>query len=338
LLDGGADPGDPDRVRGHTAIVIFVIAALAANAVAQPDPTPPPSSEATRLFEEGRELAKQGKFEEACDRFGKSLALDPAPGTKLNLGDCLEHQGQVRKAWLMFEEAARDWDRLKDSRVKFARDRAAAASNKLATLVVKIAEPKLEGLAIKLGDRAVQPDAEVIERMDAGAITITASASGRDPFEKQVALKPGRTTVVDVVLHTPGSLKDPIVDPPPPPPGDGVTTTRRNRKRVILAYSVGGVGGILIGAGIVVGLAARNDWQAARNMYCNGTDQCPDQMSRDKVQAEVDKVDRGTYLAIPGIVLAAGGVALWVTAPSETVHVTPTATATSIGLAVGGQF
>lgn len=39
-------------------------------------------AEATRLFEEGRELAKQGRHAEACDRFTQSLALEPAPGTK----------------------------------------------------------------------------------------------------------------------------------------------------------------------------------------------------------------------------------------------------------------
>ena len=82
-------------------VVLIALVVLDASAAAQPPP------DATRLFEEGRELAKQQKWAEACAKFQLSLALDPAPGTKLNLGDCLEKQNKIRAGWLMFEEAAR---------------------------------------------------------------------------------------------------------------------------------------------------------------------------------------------------------------------------------------
>jgi hypothetical protein len=65
------------RERSHVlpALTLVLVAGVA---FAQPSP------QATKLFDEGRELAKQQKWADACDRFAQSLALDPAPGTKLN--------------------------------------------------------------------------------------------------------------------------------------------------------------------------------------------------------------------------------------------------------------
>jgi len=75
------------------------------------------NAEGARLFQEGRELAKAGRYDEACDRFGKSLELDRAAGTALNYGDCLEKLGQLGKAKAMFEEAAKVFEAANDSRV-----------------------------------------------------------------------------------------------------------------------------------------------------------------------------------------------------------------------------
>ena len=171
---------------------LVVLVALIASASAQPSP------EATKLFEEGRELAKQQKWADACDRFEKSLALDPAPGTKLNLGDCLEKQGKVRSGWQLFEEAARDFDLSNDSRAKFAHDRAAAAAAKLATVVIHVSESSRPGLTVRVGDHDAAPQPEIVDRVDPGTLSVSVSAPDKQVFTTEVTAVAGKTVVVEV--------------------------------------------------------------------------------------------------------------------------------------------
>ena len=85
-------------------LVIAIVVAAAATAFAEPpDPT-----ESSQIFQEARELAKAGKYDEACALFARSYGLDPAPGTAVNLADCLERQGHIRRAWALFDVVARD--------------------------------------------------------------------------------------------------------------------------------------------------------------------------------------------------------------------------------------
>src|SRR6185503_13633139 len=100
------------------------------------------SSEATRLFEEGRALAEQGRFAEACERYAKSHELERAAGTMLNLGDCAERGGKLRRAWQLYDDAAREYERAgKAGPARFSRTRADALAPRLATVVVRLAEP-----------------------------------------------------------------------------------------------------------------------------------------------------------------------------------------------------
>lgn len=294
-----------------------------------------PSTEASRLFEEGRELAKQGNHDAACDRFGKSLALDPAPGTKLNLGDCLERQGQFREAWLMFEAAARDFDGLRDARSKFARDRANAASAKLATVVIKIADPELAGLAIAIGERPVQPDTEIVERIDPGSITIAVTAPGRERFETTATVKPGRTAVIqvpdlDVAGADVGAAS--VSDRP----------TRRKRSRVYLSAGLGLAGVLALAASGYLGVRANREYEArivsGMCTQTSGELVCPDRAAADAVEDAASMADTATYIGVAGAVVAAGAIVVFITAPRERVIVTPLATSTSVGLAMGGRF
>ena len=54
------------RVRALASVFVLVMTSVVA---AQPAPNP----EGAKLFEEGRVLAGQGKFELACEKFEKSL-------------------------------------------------------------------------------------------------------------------------------------------------------------------------------------------------------------------------------------------------------------------------
>src|SRR3569623_3520899 len=106
-------------------------------------------SEGAKLFEQGRELAKQNKYSEACAKFAQSYALDNGVGTELNLADCHEHLGHIAQAWRRRDDAAqRSADN--PSRQKFAKDRADSLAPKLAPAVVNVPDPDVAGLSITI--------------------------------------------------------------------------------------------------------------------------------------------------------------------------------------------
>ena len=88
---------------------------------------------ADELFDEGRELAKQGDYAAACDRFERSFQAEPADGTELNLADCHEHLGHLELALDHYHHVAESAEsKGRQDRVQLARARAAAITKKLA--------------------------------------------------------------------------------------------------------------------------------------------------------------------------------------------------------------
>jgi len=173
--------------------VVLVLIALVGRVAAEPNP-----NVAKRLFAEGRVLYDQGKYIEACVLFEKSYQLDPAVGTKLNLAECAERDGKPRAAWLLWVSAADEFEVAKDQREGFARDRADALAPKLATVVVKVAKPKTKGLVIQIAGRDVEPAREIVDRLDPGAIVVSAKAPDRQPFETTITVALGGKLVVEV--------------------------------------------------------------------------------------------------------------------------------------------
>src|SRR5215813_11599595 len=109
---------------------LAIAAVLAVTRIALADPAD--ATEAGAAFQRGRDLAKAGRFDEACVEFGKSYRLEPALGTAVNLADCLERQGQFQRAWQLYDLVARSQGG--PSRARFARERADALAARLATV------------------------------------------------------------------------------------------------------------------------------------------------------------------------------------------------------------
>lgn len=319
------------------------------------------SADATKLFSEAVALKDAGKYAEACGKFQASFELDkqagrPAPGTQLNLGECAEREGTLRKAYLLFDDAEKDYGRrakaaeaaiAKDpssaelkrdleraqAGQKLARQRADALAPRLAKVVVRIAEPGVAGLSIRIGDRSVSPAAEVIEYLDTGNVTITATAPQREPFSTSAKAESGKQVVVEIP-----ALKGPGGAPRPPEPTGPIV--RRQRKRVLIAGAVGGTGVVLFGLSVVVGLGAKSDYNAAKKNCVSeaGKLVCANDEDRDAVNAAFDKADTATIFGIAGLALAAGGAALYFTAPRETINLTPIAAPGTAGVALSGRF
>src|SRR5678816_498104 len=61
---------------------------------------------AQALFDQARELTRQGRFAEACPKLQESNRLDPGIGTQFHLADCYEQSGRIASAWAAFLEVA----------------------------------------------------------------------------------------------------------------------------------------------------------------------------------------------------------------------------------------
>lgn len=300
-------------------LVAALVVALTATASAD--------AESTRLFEEGRALAKDGKYEEACAKFDKSLQLDRAPGTLLNYGDCHEHLGHFALAWRLFDEAARASEQENNAeRAKFARDRAQALVPKTSTIVVKLATPDAPGLTVTIAGRTATPAAEIREVVDPGVVTIEIAAPNLTSFTKTERAEPGLRIVVDV----PALAPVPHDEPPP--------VTKRRRNRVLAAYTLAGIGGVGMIVGISIGFVANGRYEAQFDGECVEGD--PPMCSPAGKIAQDDAISLanvGTGFAVTGLVLIGAGAVVFLTAPKDTV-VIPTASASSAGLAVVGRF
>jgi tetratricopeptide (TPR) repeat protein len=297
-----------------------------------------PKQQAAQLFEQGRALDRDGHFVEACEKLTASYALDPAPGTELNLGDCHEHLGHLAEAWHRFDHASSQFDKTHDDRLKYALDRRNALEPKLGIIVVKhgvASEP------VTIAGRR-EPDAlEVRDRVDPGGIEVQVGA-----IVHHTAVAAGATAIVDTlpppavspVLATP-VLATPVLATPEPPEG------ARDHTRVWIAYGAWGIGGVSLGTAIGLGLAARSDYHAAvavdgpcehdstGKLVCATTD------GYSKVNHAITLANVATGFGVAGIALGAAGVFLYFTAPREhSLVVTPNASTSSAGLTLSGSF
>lgn len=303
-------------------------AVLLVGVVATARANPPPES--TKLFEEGRALAKEGKYAEACAKFEKSLELDRAPGTLLNYADCHEHLGHLALAWRLFDEVARVSEAENNvDRAKFARDRARAVMERAGTVVLRLAAPRPSGLAVSIAGREVEPAAELREVVDPGDVTVEVTAPGRESFTTTGRAEPGRELVIEV------PPLEPVARGALPPQAETV----RRPSRVAAAYTLGALGGASLVAGVVTGLVAKNKYEAElENGNCTGRDPpvCNAEGYRNANSA-VTLGNISTVLGVGGLVVIGAGAVVFLTAPRDVV-VIPTASAEAGGLAVVGRF
>ncbi|HMG53893.1 MAG TPA: hypothetical protein VK601_10430 [Kofleriaceae bacterium] len=310
-------------------LVIATVLAVTRIAVAEPagaGAAEPGTTEASAAFQRGRELAKLGRFAEACVEFGRSYELDPALGTAVNLADCLERQGELPRAWLLFDRVARDAQGVQ-SRARLARERADALLARLATVIVRLREPAAPGLAVRIGDHQVTPAAAIRDLVEPRDVEVVATVPGRPAFRAVLHAVAGATVTVEIPALS-------------APPGDAAAT-RRRRPFVYLAGGLGAAGVIGLGASIGFGLQARGIYRAALDHECLAT-RITDDAGYRACQTQVDRAgtaaDRATALAIAGAVLAAAAAAVFLAAPEETIQIAPVATARELGLGVVGRF
>lgn len=313
--------------------VVGVLLVLEAIAAAQP--TPDQAVQAKQLWEDGRKLAAAGKYQQACDEFTKSYALDPAVGTELNLGDCQEHLGHLAVAYHLFEDAAK-----KDSdadRIKYARGRADALGDKLATAVVKLPDASTVGLVLKVGGQLVPPAAEVKEPVDPGTVQVEVDVPGQPPETRALPAKAGETVTFDFTAPPPPVVVTHPDEPVPPP--TTVSVEKRKHSRVLLAEGLAAGGGALMltSAGVALYAKSQYDDVVGPGKTCDSTVHCSSPSAIDKVNHAIHIADAATVIGLVGLAAAIAGGVVYVTAPKEFV-VAPALSGQGGGITLSGTF
>jgi hypothetical protein len=301
------------------------------------DPTREDRAAALALFDEGRKLAGEKKYPEACPKFEAAMRLDPGMGTLFNLSDCYEQIGRTASAWSGFRDvAAQAKASSQPDKEKVARDRAAALESKLSRVrLVVPAEVAAAGITITR-DGSALPAALVGTPVpfDPGPHTIRVVAEGKEPWETKITVPPqGGTMDVPVPAlapkkvetspagsssaaptAAPSSSAGPAGSASASASGAAAPSPRPWQKPLGIGATVAGAAGL--GVGIAFGVIAKGTVDEANKSDCDAkTDTCNPQGLQTRAKA-VDQGNIGTAIGIAGAVVGAAGLALWIFAPS----------------------
>lgn len=281
---------------------------------------------AEALFDEGKKLFLAKKYAEACPKLEASQRLDPGIGTLLYLADCYEGMGRFASAWATYREAAGAAKTAGQAeRERVARGRAAKLEPRLSRLAITVGAADTAGLEVKRNDVVVKKEVWGSSLpVDPGAYTITASAPGKKPWSTQVKIPEGAGAQAITIPPledapapppSPPSPPSPTVStpdppaPPPPPPPSGLGGQR------IAGIAVGAAGVVALGVGGLFGGLAASKNSEAKTLCPNV--KCGNQAGVDASHTAGQLADAASGLLIAGGVLAAGGLIVFLTAPSQ---------------------
>ena len=291
------------RTLGASLLAATLLAAGAAHADGAGD--------AERLFREGVKLRDAGDFTSACPKFADSFALDPAPGTLVNLGDCEVRIGKLTAAIEHYKLAVAGFPK-GDKRRDLVAQKATAVEPKLAHLTIKLAPTVPETARItRAGAPFDRKESGVAVTMDPGSVSIVVTAPDRQDATYPITLGEGESkeATVDVgapvekkAVATPASNKAAPASTPAsaPPSGNGMKTA---------GYVAGGIGLVSLGVGTVTGIMAMGKANDVKQ-HCDTQTYACDSTGVEAAHAGNTLAPVSTVTLIAGAVLVAGGVTL----------------------------
>ncbi len=283
---------------------------------------------AQALFDQARDLIKQGRYADACPKLQESNRLDPGIGTQFHLADCYEQSGRVASAWAAFLEVASQARASGQSdREKAATKRAEKLQVRLPRLLVNVPEAsKTSGLEIRRNGMVVgsaQWGSPVA--VDPGEIEITASAPGKQTLRQTLRLEEGKTASYSLPAlaqgegaavpagEPPASREPAVAEPkaaraPEPPPRTVQVTSHKNVGWVVALAGVGVVG---LGISTTFAILAKSKANES-NANCNTSDHNACDPTGVTVRNNaIEKGNVATIAAIGGGVALAGAGLVW---------------------------
>lgn len=315
---------------------------------------------AEELFREAAELMAEGAWREACPRFEKSWALDPARGALLGVAECHERAGELASAWAAYHqlkaEALTSGDR---DRAEIAADRIEAIEPRLPRLVI-FAEGDEEHAFAAGDDFEIRRSGEPISEtqigapiaVDPGAHEIEARLPGTRPWRRRIEVGAGETETIEIPLAELVSK----AEPPRAETRDLDSAALESRParyereggRAQRWLGKSAVSGGALSAAAGVGFAVR--WYRQHRRF---DELCPegacDPDDEDGPRARRHAQGASTlataFIGV-GLVAMTGGVVLWATAPSPSpspesprgVGIAPYANPESLGATLKARF
>jgi hypothetical protein len=299
---------------------------------------------AQALFDQARELTRQGKFAEACPKLQESNRLDPGIGTQFHLADCYEQSGRVASAWAQFLDVAsqaRATGQL--DREKAAATRAQKLEARLPRLLVNVPEgSKTPGLEIRRNGQLVgSAQWGVPLPVDPGEVELTASAPGKQTLRQTLRAEEGKTASYSVPAlaqgdsaptptSAPATAAPSAVTVAPQPPPDPVSpdadkprdnAKARSNNGLVLGLAGLGVVGLGVSGAFAV-MAKGKDADSKKDNHCKPND--PKVCDETGVGLRNDAIRDGnvaTVAVIAGGVALAGAVVVWLlSGPTEPEH------------------
>jgi serine/threonine-protein kinase len=283
---------------------------------------------AEALFEQGRKLLGEKKYDEACEKLEASHKLDPGVGTLLYLGDCYEKAGKLASSWAAFQEAASlGTTRGEMDRVKVAQVRATALMPRL-PMVVFVVDQKLPGLEVRR-DGALVPEASwgSAVPVDAGPTTIMVSAPGYQRWETTLTvpanLKEPLPVRVPTLSKEGGAVatSEPLTATPAAsvPSSEPAPAQEGSTQRTV-GLLVGGAGVVaLVVSGVLTLVASGKNSDSEKHCLPNAPNQCDSIGVADRDDAK-NLANIATVMGVSGGVLLAGGTVVYFTAPKSANH------------------
>jgi hypothetical protein len=302
--------------------------------------------EAEKLFRDGKELMKAGKFAEACTAFEASERAEHNISTLLNLADCREKNGQFASAWALFLQAVSQ-TRTDPQQVTLN----ATAKSRAAQL-----EPRLSYLTINVPDESRVPDLAVTRDgipidpgewnralpIDGGEHEIAGKAPGHESWSTKVTLQPEhdkQAVEVPRFKELP-KLAPPVTDAVQADLSTPAPSMFTPRRKLAVGVAAGGLVLAGVGAGFAISASSLRSEAVAScpSTSCTVQDAADAQSLNDRARKRALIANIGFAAGAAAVI--AGGV-LWFTGapPSTEPEITMVPQlGDSTGLAVMGTF
>lgn len=305
---------------------------------------------ADALFREARALMKRGDYVSACPKLADSQRLDPAAGTAINLGDCLEKVGKLADALQTYREAL-DMLQPGDKRIEPLKAQIAAIERRAPKLTITLAAGAPEGTTVSrdgvlLGVGGLRTALPV----NVGDHEIVVSAPGHVDrrYIATLGVAESKALEVDVgeaiALSSPGARPFQTRSEPPRPRGESPSGAQGGTQRT-LAWVLTGAGAV----GVVIGAVELLRWRDADErvkdqckVTSSGNFACSNlaEAEQDRKDAQRDALISNVSFAVGGAFLV-GGVVLLLSTPekqSAGVRVRAGVTSKALGLAAEGKW
>ena len=293
-------------------VLAFFVVLLSTAIVRAADP-----ALAEALYQDGKRLAGEGKWAQACPKFEASYQADRTLGTLLNLADCREHLGLIATAWAEWNEAIELAQAKADERSEYATERRDKLTPRLPKLEIAVTRP-VRGLEVYRDGVRVEPGAyNSALPVDPGKHEVTVRRGAAVLERRSAAARETATSRVELDLTA--------IDQAHPAAPAGAGGTQRaglpdspdspGRSQRTIGLIVGGVGvAALVTAG-AFGLVAISSKGKA-----DAPDQCVNKYCSASGLQSADRADTfaelSQWVGLGGLIATAAGVTLVLTAPS----------------------